>query len=339
MANDVTEWHPPQEKIIHRAVQGIGIFAAVVIGAIAVKTFVPTIADALALIQKLLANTISMAITGAVLVAVIWLLWEIFSPSGKINGLFAQAYSSFIHNMTLELLNVDPMSPLKDSLAAVKAKKAGYDEQFAKFDGQISIFKAKEDDLRAKAAQAEKRAKAALAQGDQENFKRLSYEQGTENDTANNIAQMRMRLEPVRAIIVRLQQYSGDLIWKLGIDIENTQTTWDAANSMSAMDKAARGILTNAGKSDLAQEAQNLVQTKYASAIGRLENLNDLAKPLLDSADLDKATYSQDLLAKWQAEDAGAPVPQLGQSAPLLALPTGSTTVAGGSSFADLIKH
>jgi hypothetical protein len=338
MANDVTEWHPPQEKIIHRAVMGIGIFAAVVIGAISIKTFVPTIADALKLIQELLANTISLAITGAVLVAVLWLLWETFSSTGKINGLFSQAYSSFIHNMTLELLNVDPMSPLKDSLAAVKAKKATYDEQFAKFDGQISIFKAKEDDLRAKAKKAEQRAKAALASGDQESFKRLSYEQGTENDTANSIAQMRMRLEPIRAIIVRLQQYSGDLIWKLGIDIENTQTTWDAANSMSAMDNAARKILSNSGKSDLAAEAQNLVQSKYAAAIGRLENLNDLAKPLLDSADLDKATYSQDLLAKWQAEDAGTPMLALGQSAPPLALPMSSTSL-GGSSFADLIKH
>jgi hypothetical protein len=327
-----TEWHPPQEKIIRRFVSGAVIAVVVVGAAFAIKTFVPTITDAVILLQKLLANTISTAITAGVLIAVLWVLWETFSSTGKINGLFKQAYSSFIHNMTLELLNVDPMSPLKDSLTAVKAKKAEYDEQFAKFDGQISVFKSKEDDLHSKAALAEKRAKAALGQGDQENFKRLSYEQGTYNDTANNIAQMRARLEPVRAIIVRLQSYSGDLIWKLGIDIENTQTTWDAANSMSAMDKAARGILTNAGKSDLAAEAQSIVNSKYAAAIGHLENLNDLAKPLLDSADLDKATYSQDLLAKWQAED-NAPLAITAQAsvlAPAMA-PVGQKTGSFGS--------
>jgi hypothetical protein len=330
---NVTQWHPPQEKIIRNAVKGVLGFGALVVGAIVIHTFVPTFVDALKLLQSLLTNMITLSITAAGALVVGLVLWETFSKNGKINGLFAQAYSSFIHNMTLELLNVDPMSPLKDSLSAVKSKKAAYDEQFAKFDGQISVFKAKEDELKAQAAQAEKRARAAMATGDQEAFKRLAYQQGTELETANNIAVMRQRLEPVRAIIVRLQAYSADLIWKLGIDITNTQTLWDSANSMTAMDKEARGILSNAGKSDLAQEAQNIVQNKYAVAIGRLENLNDLAKPLLDSADLDKATYSQDLLLKFQSEDSAIPMPMIAQTQQ--AVLAGPATSGG---FASLIK-
>jgi hypothetical protein len=302
----ITQWHPPQEKIIHRGVQIIGGLAAIVVGSVLIKMFVPTVADALALVQHLLANTVSLCITAGVLAAVIWLLWETFSPTGKINGLFAQAYSSFIHNMTLELLNVDPMSPLKDSLTQVQAKKAEYDEDFAKFDGAISTFADREQQMRDSAAQAEKRAKAAMSTGDQQTFQRLAYEAGEETKTANDIAAMRQRLVPVRDIIVRMQSYANDLIWKLEVDIKQTQTKWEMANDMTAMDKAARGLLKNNGKSDLAIEAQNIVQTKYAVSIGRLENLSDLAKPLLDGADLDKATYSQDLLAKWQAEDTGS---------------------------------
>jgi hypothetical protein len=336
---NVNEWHPKQEKTVHNFVVGIFAILGIGVAATLIKLFVPTIADALGLIQKLLANAISTVITGAVLAAVVWLIWETFSPKGKINGLFAQAYSSFIHNLTVEMLNVDPMSPLKDSLADVKAKKAGYDEQFSKFDGAISTFKSREDDFRNKAAQAEKRARAAAAQaqaataaGDtaaaasyQQTFKQMAYEQGTEIQTADSIAAMRVKLEPVRAIIVRLQSYSADLIWKLGVDIDNTQAEWEMANQMTDMQKAASGIIMDGGKSGLALEAQKIVQTKYATAIGRLENLSDLAKPLLDSADLDKATFSQDLLAKWQAEDASSPLLVTAQVVqPALAAPSQS---------------
>ncbi len=301
---NITQWRPPEEKIVHRWVVGIGIAAAVVVGALLIKAFVPTVADALALVQKLLANTISTIVTGVALVVVLWLVWQTFSPKGKINGLFAQAYSSAIHSATVAMMNVDPMSPLKDSRAEIVAKKAEYDEQFARFDGTISNFQQREDQLRAQAAQAEKRARAAQAQGDTDNFNRYAYEQGSEVKAADSIAAMREHLVPVRAIIVRLQKYSADLIWQLDIDIKTTQDQWDAANQLAAMDKSARKIMSGGDKASLAAQAQNIVQTKYATSIGRLNNLGDLAKNVLDSADLDKATYSQDLLLKWQAEDA-----------------------------------
>ena len=328
---DSTEWHPPQEKLVHTIVMCVLGFAAVVGGAMVIKTFVPTIADALAIIQTLLANTISTVITASVLAVVLWLAYETFSPKGKINGLFSQAYSSFIHNLTVEMLNVDPMSPLKDCLAAAKIKKAEYDESFAKFDGAISTFAENEANMRERARKAEARAKAALAKGDQTAFNNLAYEQGEELKTADDIAAMRQRLVPVRDIIVRMQGYAADLISKLGVDIEQTQIKWDMANQMSAMDKVARGFTKDGAKSQLALEAQAIVTTKYATSIGRLENLSDMAKPLLDSADLDKATYSQDLLAKWQQEDRSTFTP-IASVIPQQVLPTTQ------NSFASLIK-
>jgi len=337
--NSPNEWHPPQEKYIRWGINGAIIAALVFGGSIVVKHVVPTISDAFLLLQTLTENMIYLALTVGALVVVGWLLLEILSPKGRINKLFAQAYSSFIHNMTLELLNVDPMSPLKDSLAAVEEKKKTYDEQFAQFDGQISVFKQNEDQFRAQALEAEKRAKAANSKGDTVNFERLGYQAGEANKTADGFAAMRARLEPVRGIIVRLQQAADDLIFKLGVDIQNTQATWDAANNMSKMERAARGILANQGKNELAKEAQMLVQTKYATAIGRLENLNDAAKPLLDNIDLDKATYSQDLLEKWQAEDRAnqmVAIPVHASVVAPLAIP-GQKTAAGG--FGGLIDN
>jgi hypothetical protein len=308
---NITQWRPNEEKGVRLVINGL--IGLVLVGAACflIKTFVPTIADALVLLQKLLANAISTALTAAVLAVVLWLLYETFSPKGKINSLFAQGYSSFVHNLTLEMLNVDPMSPLKDARVAAQAKKDEYDEAFSKFDGAISTAAAREDQLRADATHIEAQAKQANAQGNTQMFQRLAYQAGEETKTANEIGAMRQRLVPVRDIIKRMQTYAGDLIWKLDIDIKNTQTKWEMANSMNAMDKTARGFLKNSGKSDLALEAFNLVQTNYSAAIGHLENLDDLAKPLLDSADLDKGTYSMDLLTKWQSEasDSAIPIP------------------------------
>jgi hypothetical protein len=321
-----TEWHPPQEKYIRWLVQGILGFGVLVGGSMLVKAFVPTIADALALIQKLLANTITTVVTAGILAAVLWVLWETFSPSGKINGLFAQAYSSFIHNMTLELLNVDPMSPLKDSLAAVIKKKEYYDEQFSMFDGQTSKINMSIETYRDKQTKAEKRAKAAQSINDKQAFDQAAYEAGSARDTAENLAKMAARLQTVRGVIVRLQQAAADLIYKLKIDIDSTQVQWDAAQNMSGMEKAARGIISSGGKSDLAREAQQIVQTRYAVAIGQLENLNDAAMPLLQSIDMDHATYSQELLDKWNAEAVPVSIQVVSQPA-----------LASSGSFAKLI--
>lgn len=305
MATEVTEWHPPQEKIVKRIVSGGLIFAFVLGASMLIKATVPTISDALILLQKLLSNTISTAITAGVLAATLWLLYEIFSPSGKINALFGQAYSSFIHTMTLELLNVDPITPLTDSLRTVRSRKREYDEQFARFDGQVSILAQQEDKFRSSATKAEQQAKAAQRIKDQQAFDRAAYKAGSDLEAAENFSKMRVKLEMVRQVIVKLQSAAGDIIYKLEIDIDSTKSQWEAAKNMSSMERAARGIMDGAGKNELAREAQALVQSKYAASIGRLENLNDAAMPLLQSIDLDRATYSQELLDKWEAEERG----------------------------------
>jgi hypothetical protein len=336
MPQEATTWHPPQEKIVSRLFTGASIFAVVVGASLVIKTFVPTISDALALLQKLLANTITTAITAGALAATLWVLYETFSPKGKINGLFAQAYSSFIHNITLELLNVDPMSPLKDSLAAVQKKKAYYDEQFAVFDGQISKLNESINTFTDKAKKSESRAKAAQTQGNKTAFDQAAYESGSARETADDLAKMAARLITVRTVIVRLQDAANDLIYKLGIDIESTQIRWDTAKSMSGIEGAARSIISSGGKSDLAKEAQAIVQSKYAVAIGRLENLNDTAMPLLNSMDMDKATYSQELLDKWDAED-HSPI-AIPMTATILAPgQLAAPAAAQGSNFRDLI--
>lgn len=336
-------WQPPQAKYIRWGINGALGFLALLAGSFVVKKTVPTISDAFLLLQKMMENFTNMAITAAILVAVLWALYEIFSPKGKINALFAQAYSSFIRNLTLELLNVDPITPLTDSLRSVRKKKAEYDEQFARFDGQIESLTQEQDRFIDSAAKSESQAKAAQKLGNQEAFNRAAYKAGSDREAAQNFSKMIQKLTVIRTVIVKLQSAAGDIIYKLEIDIDATKSQWEAAKSMSAMERSARGIMEGAGKNELAREAQALVQSKYAASIGRLNNLSDAAKPLLESIDLNNATYSQELLDRWESEERGAQtiaIPfQASVIAPMAIPAPGQTVPAGGSKFAGLIDQ
>lgn len=299
----IDEWHAPQEKYVRWGVTGALWIAAIFAGSMLVKMVVPTVNDAFVLLQKMMENAITMTLTGLALAGVLWLAYEILSPKGKINGLFSQAYASFIRQMTMELLNVDPITPLTESLKAVRAKKREYDEQFARFDGQVQVLRHEQERFLTSAKKAETQGKAAQGLNDKAAMDRALYKAGSDRDAATNFGKMIANLERVRNVIIRLQSAADDIIYKLEIDIDSTQSQWAAAQSMSKMERAARGIMEGAGKNELARQAQALVQSKYAASIGRLNNLETAAQPLLESMDLDKATYSQEFLDKWEAED------------------------------------
>jgi hypothetical protein len=334
MPQELTAWRPPQEKIIRRGVTGLIIFALVTAAAVVFKMVAPTYISALDLLHKLLQNMTTTAISAGVLAVVIWLLYETFSPNGRINGLFAQAYSALILKLTYELLNIDPISPLTDKRREMVQKKAAFDEAFADFDGTISHLRETEDQYRSDAQEAEHEAKAAdRLRGTDPKFQRAfdtaTYKYGTLTNTAADFAKMRERLEPVRATIVKLQEAAATMIDNLDVDIRATKDKWAAQKNMSTMDKAARGIMVGSSRQELAQDAQQLIEQKYAEQMGRLDNLSAVTQPLLDSIDLKKASFSQDLLLKWEQESAQLQLPSAAGS--------GARTPAA-SEFSGLIR-
>ena len=327
MPQEMTVWRPPQEKIIRRGVTGLIIFALATAGVMVFKTIAPTYISALELLHKLLQNMTTTAISAAVLAGVIWLLYETFSPNGRIHGLFAQAYSALILKLTYELLNIDPISPLTDKRREMVQKKAAFDEAFANFDGTISHLRETENQYRSDAQEAEHEAKAAdrLRSTDakyQRAFDTATYKYGTLTNTAADFAKMRERLEPVRATIVKLQEAAATMIDNLDVDIRATKDKWAAQKNMSTMDKAARGIMVGDSREELAQDAQQLIEQKYAEQMGRLDNLSAVTQPLLDSIDLKKASFSQDLLLKWEQESAQLQLPAPTAAGPGAPIPT-----------------
>ena len=301
------DWQPKEQKMLSRGVAAAALIAAATGGAFAIKAVVPTWIDALNLVQQLFSSGIYMLGTGAVLLTVGYLAYDTFVPGGGINKVVAQWYSSMINQATWALLDIDPLSPLYDQQRDMEGRKVVFDDAFANFDGTIEKLKQQEARYRKDAQVAENRGKAANAKIAEDPTMEVTregflYEAGRLTEAADNFAAMRVRLEPVRKTISKLREAVVLILQNLEIDIRVARDTWATQQDMERLNKSARGVLNQ--KYELAQEAMNIINTKYAAQIGRLENLKDITKPLLDSISLDKGTYNETYLAKWESESA-----------------------------------
>lgn len=301
------QWQPKEQKMLSRGVAVAAILAAATAGAFAIKAVVPTWIDALNLVQQLFSSGIYMLGTGAVLAGVGYLVYDTFVPGGGINKVFGQWYSSMINRATWALLDIDPLSPLYDQKRDMEGRRVVFDDAFGNFDGTIENLKQQEARYRADAKVAENRGKAANAKIAEDPTMAVTregflYEAGRLTEAADNFAAMRTRLEPVRNTIAKLREAVVLILQNLDIDIRVARDTWATQQEMERLNKSARGVLNQ--KYELAQEAMNIINTKYAAQIGRLENLKDITKPLLDSISLDKGTYNEAYLAKWEQESA-----------------------------------
>jgi len=323
--SDNLPYQPPEAKRF-KSVVNIGLIGLAIFAGVTLFTKVaPTVNDALNLLQVMFSNSIYMLSTGAVLVGVIFLLYEVFSPRGKIHALLSQMYNSAINKAAWSLLEIDPISPLTDKIREMTAKKATFDEAFAKFDGGIAHLMDQATRFRADAKTAEKRAKAAQSQN--QDFSSYAYEAQRNNDAADKFENMANRLVAVRQQIAQLQSATAQIISNLNVDIKITKAEWAEQQNMSALDKSARGILGRSHNEDLAEQAQQLIQQKYGEQIGRLTNLSELAKPLVDSMNLDRASASIALLDKWESE-ANKPMPLITNNPQPQAIPvTGFATL------------
>lgn len=307
-STDTAEWTPPQAKAVRLGLN-IAIGAGLLAGTtFLINAFVPNLTLALTNLTEFVQSLTGMAISVGILMVVGWLMIEIFSKNGKINKLFAQAYSSFINNLTWRMLDIDPITPLEDMRKEALREKATFDEGFAKFDGVIVNFAKQEQSFRETAKIAEGKGRAAKAKFDAGEMRMkavmegLLYEAGESLKAAERFRSRREELMPVRENIRELQEAAEVMISSIETDIKIQRIDWEAQKNMGDVAIAGRNILKGGQKKELAQKAAQLIDTKYAYQMGRLRNLADTSRNLIDSVDLNSATYSQEFLTKWQEE-------------------------------------
>ena len=307
-------WKPREEKSVRLVLNVVLWIVGIAVAAGFINHFVPTVDNAVDILTSLVEDTTHLLISGAVLVGLVILFMEVFGKNGKIHGLISQAYSALTTKLTYELLNVDPISPLTDKRAEMVAQQATFERAFASLDGTIEHFDEQRRQFADKAAEAEGQAKEAKRRLDdakakgqdptrwQVAFEASAYEYESGNRTAGDFEKDIRRLIPVRDQIKGLQSATSVIIKRLDTDIVSLRARWEAQQSITKVENAARGILSGTAKEALAQEAANLIDQRYSESIGRLNNLAEKAQPLLDSIDLSTGRVSGELLDKWAAE-------------------------------------
>lgn len=311
MANDLISsstqaWIPPEAKGMSNVVK-YGAMAAIGLGGLyAFVTVAPTMVDALKFVNLILQDATHMAISAGILLATLLFLNETFSSTGKINQLLRLPYWIFIRYMTRLFITIDPFAPIDQRINQVQADEQLFDAQTAKLSGIISRLREQEDGCRQKSAQAQKMGIAAHSRGMKDVEDIQSHAFGQYRDTADTLAQMRAKLEPMLATFQRIAGACKSTIDKLKIERQTLQIKWDAQQAISGVVDSANRILGRSRTQvwDMAEQAADIVNTKYGDELGHLDHLKTVTEPLMQSIDLENATYNEDMLNAVQATGA-----------------------------------
>jgi len=300
-------WSPPEAKAMRYTITGLIALVVISVVSLVVIKFVPTWIDAVDLLTKLTSSLTHLAITGAVLTGVIWLLYEIFSPTGKINKLISMQYASFINKLTWSLLNIDPLSPYFERQKEVRAYKSRFEDAVGRLDGIMSRWRETADKYHADAKQHERKAKGAktAAVSDQRFENVFTIESRAYQrclDTAQEFEGYIARVEPVRKRLHQTVEAAEMVDQNLSLDIKIARDKWAAKEAFEEVNAAGRALFRGTEKAALAAQAAELIDVKYADQLGLLENLATTTQPLLDTIELEKVSAGSELLSKWESE-------------------------------------
>ncbi len=221
--------------------------------------------------------------------------------------------------ITKQLITVDPFGAIDQRISQVDADEQTFDEQVSKVSGICQRLQQQEEACRAKVEQAARTGRAAHDKGmaDAEELQTTIFRQYTE--TADTLASMRAKLQPMLETFQRIAQQCQQTSNKLKIARQTLQIKWDAQNAISGVVSSANRILgRNRTKAwDLAEQASDIVDTKFGEELGRLDHLKTVTGPLMDSFDLENATYNEDMLkVVQQASVAALPAPKVALAVP-----------------------
>lgn len=309
MASDlstVTPWTPPEAKTMSGVVK-YGLWAAIGLGAVyAFTRIAPTMVDAITLLDTILQDATHMAISAGLLIVTLFLLRETLSPTGSINRLLRLPYWMFVNGLTRFFITIDPLSPIDERIKSVQADKDNMDQQAEKVAGIVSTLREQESGFRQKSSAAQKLGIQAHNKGVQAVEDVQAHNFGTFRDTADNLAAMRGKLEPILTTFQQISQACDITIQKLQTEREVLKAKWDAQQAVGAAVNSANRVLGRSRTQvwDMAEQAESIIDTKYGDELGHLEHLKSVTEPLMQSIDLENASFSEEMLQQVQSTGA-----------------------------------
>lgn len=308
MPSDIVSmpWTPPESATVQKYVK-YGIYAALGLGGLAAFLAIgPSVLTAVILANLILANLTNMAIAGFSLVVLLGFMHSALSSNGKINQLLRLPYNSFINGLTRFFITIDPLSPIDERIKSVRADQATFEHQFETMEGIVTNLKDREGQFRALSMQNQRLGVAANRQGKAGAVELAAHNFGSYKDAADSLAAMRGRLEPVLTTFQNISQAADVTAQKLETERSILKVQWEAQQAVHAATASANRVL---GRSKtqvwaMAEQANDVITTKYSEELGHLDHLKRSAQPFMDSINVETGAYSEVMLA--QVQNTGA---------------------------------
>lgn len=328
IATTASTWTPPEAQRLGKYVR-YALLGCTAIGAIfAFNAFAPSVDTMLDNIQMLMEDTMWAAFTAVGAVGAVGFAFSLISPTGKLHKLAAIPYNSAINSLAKSFIEINPLSPIDQRIESVTADKEVFEANFERLDGVISSLEENENNARAESQKAQRIAFAARGRGAQYDAAKnvATHKFGSYGEAADAYAKMRAKLEPMRATFQNISRMCDETIQKLTIDRDILSKQWKVQQTVSSAVNAANRALGRA-KTDTwgrAEYAASFINTKYGEELGHLDHLKRATEPLLQSLDLENATFDD---ACFQDVQTGAA--RLTQSSASSALPPPQFAVNG----------
>jgi hypothetical protein len=316
MANDVITapaWMPKQTQTASTYIR-YGLLALMAIGALKLFNGVaPDAVTALALAEQIFENGTHALMALGGLIATYFVMISFFSKNGILNRLFMMAVNAAV----LRIIRLDPVQPIKDRIAAVLDNKATVDASKSKVRGTMRSLQEKSADFRGRAKKAQDTAIGAHGKPQFAAAEQIAIRQArTYADTADKLDSMYHRMEPVYQTLNNVSQACDVMAQNLQAEAESLQAMWEGQKAMGgAVDSANEAMgFTHSQQWNMANEAENIIKTKYGEELGRLDDLTASIEPTMQSISLEDATFSEELFSRVQEK--GGRVVQMTQALP-----------------------
>ncbi len=316
MAGNTPTWEPKETKTTSLLMKIVIWGALIGLGTWGIHTYVPDMITAISLVRQLIGEGIQTIFVGLGFAGLLFLIYSCFFKGGIFNAALSQAWRNLARSTTMLVITSDPLAPLTDQLDEMHAQAEEFDDALNKFDGAIeNVNQAKDESLK-NAKTAEGRAKAAYVEYQnthdtayQAQFKDFSDECNSYTQAANDYDVMvKTKLNPARVSLMKLREANASIIHKLEVQVDILTKKFAVGKAVDLTNAATRKIMRGTDRKQMADMAQQVIQTQFADSLGSLKSLTDLNKKLIDSIDLDKGSFSMELLDKWNAEANAAPV-------------------------------
>jgi flagellar biosynthesis chaperone FliJ len=250
-----------------------------------------------------LTDTLHAVIVGAVLAAILFVLFD-----ENFRRLLFYIYRSVMRMITGWFINLDPIGIQKTFLGRFKAKLDELDTALGSVRGLWTAMGRKYTENKKERDISFSRADAAQRSG---NTRVLGLE-SKQVDRLDQVLKREetslSRLEFIIKVLSSYREVCADQVTDIGRDIKVREDEQKEANAFRKGMAAARAILKGMPDQEYYDESTAVLEARYTSAIGEVEQFMDVTKDILANSQIDGQAATEMMnrkLEEWRNKNAG----------------------------------